>query len=312
MERRDNVLCDALAVAHSAHKLRIPSIIVLSEYTATSKVKELTRLGSTVTLHGASADATREECVRLQSLHDMTLISEPGDECVVAGHGTIGPEIVSQITPSQVKAVFCPFSCGTLIAGLGIYLKRITPNIKLVGVELQDPEEVFRSVHRDERLTLKEYLLSRSICPEVGRICSDVVDDVVQVSMNEVLIATKDIYEDTRQLLEAEGVIAVAGMKSWIISNGLVGSEKDFIAITSEAQLDFLEIPNIIKQASMASMEMGRRSRVDLEVSLDCPGISSAETNDGWSSSTTVVGAEISAGSISDVGPRPWLNGYWV
>ncbi|KAF9767494.1 hypothetical protein IL306_015332 [Fusarium sp. DS 682] len=259
---------DALSIAYSANKLRTPSIIVLPEYTTKAKVKELTRLGSTVKLYGSSAEAAKEECLRLQSLHDLTLIAEPGDEYSIAGYGTIGPEIISQRVPSQIKAVFCPIGCGSLIAGLGIYLKRITPNIKVIGVELHDSADISRLVRCKGYSTLEEHLLSRNVCPNLARMCSEVIDDVVQVSTNEVLIATKELYEDTRQLLDVEGVISVAGMKSWIISNGLVGSEKDFIAITSESQLDLFEIPNIIKQASLAEMATvcHRGAELDFEV----------------------------------------------
>jgi threonine dehydratase len=258
-----------------------------------------------VTLHGHSADAVNEECLRLKSLHDMTLIPEPGDEHIIAGHGTIGLEIIQQTIPSQVQAVFCPISCGALIAGVGIYLERITPNIKVIGVELHGSTEIPGLIRRKGQLTLEEHLLSRNICPKVARICSDVMDDIVQVTINEVLIATKSIYEDTRQLVDTEGALAVAGMKSWILSKGLLESEQNFIAITSEAQLDFSKIPNIVKQASMAERAMEGQNE---EPETRYPGTSSLEANGGWSSSTTVVETETSTTSTSDIETRQWLG----
>ncbi|KAF5635768.1 Threonine dehydratase mitochondrial [Fusarium sp. NRRL 52700] len=297
---------DALAVSYAAKEFRTPSIIVLPEHTAKTKVKELTRLGSTVKLHGLSVDAAKEECLRLQSLHDLILMPQPSDDYIIAGHGTIGQEIIQQTNPSQIQAVFCPISCGTLIAGLGIYLKRATPNIKLIGVQLHDSTDISRLIHCKGQLTLEEHLVSRNVCPKVARICSDVIDDIVHVTTNEVLIAIKNIYEDTRQLVNTEGALAVAGTKSWITSNGLVGSEKEFIAITSEAQLDFSEISSIAKQASLAEMAM--RSEIDsgLESLVHSAGIASTCAGDGWSSSTTVVGTETTATFTSDVDGSLW------
>ncbi|KAF5687007.1 putative threonine mitochondrial precursor [Fusarium denticulatum] len=292
---------DALAVSYAAKKFRTPSVIVLPGNTTKAKIKELTRLGSTVKLHGLSTNAAGTECLRLQSLHDLTIIPQPGDEYVISGCGTIGQEIIQQINPSQVEAVFCPIACGTLIAGLGIYLKRIAPKIKIIGVQLHDSADISRLIHFEGQSTLEKHLLSRSVCPKVVRICSNVIDDIVQVTMNEVLIATKNIYEDTRQLLNTEGALAVAGMKSWITSNGLVGSGTDCITITSEAQLDFSEISSIVKQVSLAEITMGSENDSGPELLAHSEGTASTCAGDGWSSSTTVVGAETTASFTSDV-----------
>ncbi|KAF5717159.1 Threonine dehydratase mitochondrial [Fusarium mundagurra] len=296
---------DALAVSYAAKELRTPSIIVLPEYTSKNRIKELTRLGSTVKLHGLSTDAAKEESLRLQSLHDLIAIPQPGDEYVIAGHGTIGQEIIQQTIPGQAEAVFCPIACGTLIAGLGIYIKRIAPQIKVIGVQLHDSTDVSRLIHCKGQSTLEEHLILRNVYPKVARNCSGVIDDIVHVTMNEVLIATKDIYEDTRQLLNTEGALAVAGMKSWITSKGLIGSGKDFVAITTEAQLDFSEISYIVKQASLAEMAMGSENESGLG-SLMPAGTASTCAGDGWSSSTTVIGTETCASFTSDVDGSLW------
>ncbi|KAF4502377.1 Threonine dehydratase, mitochondrial [Fusarium agapanthi] len=297
---------DALAVCYTAKEFRTPSIIVLPEHTAKAKIKELKRLGSTVKLHGSSTEDAMEECLRLQSLHDLIVIPQPGDEYGIAGHGTIGQEIIQQTIYSQVQAVFCPIACGTLIAGLGIYLKRIAPDIKVIGIQVYDSTDISRLIHCKGKSTLEEYLLSKNVCQKTARICSDVIDDIVQVNMNEVLVAIKNIYEDTRQLVNTEGALAVAGTKSWIASNGLVGSEKDFIAITSEAQLNFSEILSIVKQASLAEMAMGSENENGLESLAHSARTSSTCAGDGWSSNTTVVGSETTASFTPDVDGSLW------
>ncbi|KAF4440782.1 hypothetical protein F53441_12190 [Fusarium austroafricanum] len=299
---------NALAIAYSANKLRVPSVIVLPLQTKEARLQDLRRLGSTVILHGDSSDAADEECSRLQSLHGMTLIPERDDPYVIAGNGTIGLEILNQTIPSQVKAVFCTISCSTLVAGLGTYLKRVAPDIKVIGVELYGPTDLSHFIYCKRQSALEELLLSeKKMGSKVARICSRVIDDIVQVGTNEVLIATKNIYNDTRQLLDTEGAIAVAGLNKWIISSGLVGSEMDFIAITSEAQIDFFEIPNIIHQAAMAGRTMPRQKLVDME-EMRCSEASSTCASDGWSSSTTVLGTGTSPSSELDVASKPWFG----
>lgn len=87
---------------------------------------------------------------------------------------------------------------------------------------------------------------------EVSRICTEVIDDIVQVGRDEVLIAIRDTYGDTRHILEYAGTMSVAGLKRWVISNGFCGSEKGFIAITSEANMDFFSIPDLVRQVAVA------------------------------------------------------------
>lgn len=231
----------------------------------------------------------------------MTLISQLGDAHAIAGYGTIGMEILKQTIPSQVQAVFCPINCGALIAGLGIYLNRIAPNVKVIGVEINDLAD---SIYYKEHSPLEERLMCKGMSSKVARICSDVIDDIVQVSINEVLIATKNVYEDTRQLFDTEGALAIAGLKSWVISNGLMGLEKDLIAISSETQIDFLDIPGIIQQAQAAEEEVASKKSAAMKADLQCSGASST-CADGWPSSTVVFETGTSPGSESEAGSRP-------
>ena len=254
---------DALAVAYSARKLRMPSIIVLPLGAPDVKLQHLSRLGSTVILHGANLDAAMEECSRLQLLHELTYVSACEDPYMIAGHGTIGPEILKQAVTHRVKAIFCPIGCGTLIAGLGIYVKRVAPHVKIIGVENNDNDADDMSClvpYKGQRKS-EEHRTSRHMSEEIVHICTEVIDDIVQVDMDEVCIASKDIYEDTRHILEFTGALSVAGLKRWVTSNGLFGSGMDFIAITSEANMDFFAIPEIVKRAAVA--EKGRADRVD-------------------------------------------------
>ncbi|KAL3426507.1 threonine ammonia-lyase [Phlyctema vagabunda] len=249
---------DALAVAFSARKLRMPSIIVLPLGAPAAKLQHLYRLGSTVVLHGPDLDAAMEECSRLQLLHELTYISACDDPYMIAGHGTIGPEILKQAFIHQVEAIFCPIVCGSLIAGIGIYVKRVAPHVKIIGVQsnYNDVIDTACLVAYKGQHKIEERRSSKHMSEEIVRICTEVVDDIVQVDTDEVLIATKEIYEDTRHILESTGAMSVAGLKSWVTSNGLFGSGMDFIAITSEANVDFLAIPGIVKRAAVAEEDL--------------------------------------------------------
>jgi threonine dehydratase len=241
---------------------------VLPLGTPNAKLQHLSRLGSTLIIHGANLDAAKEECLRLQQLHGLTYVSACDDPYVIAGHGTIGPEILKQANIHRVKAIFCPVGCGTLIAGIGIYVKRVAPHVKIIGVESNDANEFSRLLRYKRQRTPEEYIVSRNISEEMVQICAEVIDDIVQVDMDEVFMAIKDVYEDTRHILEPAGAMSIAGLKCWIASNGLSGLETDIIAITSETNVEFFEIPDIVKRAAIA--ERGRALRPFLILNGDC------------------------------------------
>lgn len=209
----------AQGVALSAKSLGIPATIVMPLGTPAIKHINVARLGSKVVLHGLDFDAAKEECRRLSIEQGLTNISPFDDPYVIAGQGTIGVELVRQCNIQDLKAVFCCIGGGGLIAGISVYLKRIAPHVKVIGVETYDANAMYQSMKFKDRVTLKEVGLFadgaavRLVGEETFRLCQQNVDEILQVSTDEICAAIKDVFEDTRAIVEPAGALALAGLK---------------------------------------------------------------------------------------------------
>ncbi|EPS43817.1 hypothetical protein H072_2148 [Dactylellina haptotyla CBS 200.50] len=234
----------AQGVALSAKSLGIPATIVMPMGTPAIKHINVARLGSKVVLHGLDFDAAKEECKRLELEQGLTNISPFDDPYVIAGQGTIGMELVRQCNLQELKAVFCCIGGGGLIAGIAVYLKRIAPHVKVIGVETYDANAMYQSLEAGDRVTLKEVGLFadgaavKLVGEETYRLCKENVDEVLQVTTDEICAAIKDVFEDTRAVVEPAGALALAGLKKYVEANPT--TEKDaYTAVLSGANMNF-------------------------------------------------------------------------
>ncbi|KAK1753451.1 tryptophan synthase beta subunit-like PLP-dependent enzyme [Echria macrotheca] len=235
----------AQGVAYSARKLKIPATIVMPKGTPSIKHLNVSRMGGHVVLHGADFDEAKEECARREKQDGLINIPPFDDPYVIAGQGTIGMEILSQTNLQKLQAIFCCVGGGGLIAGVGVYVKRIAPHVKIIGVETYDADAMTQSLARGERVLLKDVGLFadgaavKTVGEETFRICKDVVDDMVQVTTDEACAAIKDMFEDTRSIIEPAGALAVAGLKKWAAANPTGDPTRSLVAITSGANMNF-------------------------------------------------------------------------
>jgi threonine dehydratase len=125
----------AQGVAFSAKQLGIPATIVMPVATPSIKYQNVSRLGSQVVLYGEDFDSAKGECTRLSAENGLTNIPPFDHPYVIAGQGTIAMELLRQTNGEKISAVFCAVGGGGLISGIGSYLKRIAPHIKIIGVE---------------------------------------------------------------------------------------------------------------------------------------------------------------------------------
>ncbi|KAJ2972652.1 hypothetical protein NUW58_g9140 [Xylaria curta] len=215
----------AQGVAYSARLLKVPATIVMPQGTPSIKHKNVSRLGGCVVLHGLDFDAAKEECARLEKQHGLINISPFDDPYVIAGQGTIGMELLRQTNIQRLEAIFCCVGGGGLIAGIGVYVKRIAPHVKIIGVEAEDANAMVQSLQRGKRVVLKEVGLFadgaavKTVGEETFRICQEVVDEVIQVTTDETCAAIKDVFEDTRSIVEPAGALSLAGLKKWVAAN---------------------------------------------------------------------------------------------
>jgi threonine dehydratase len=247
----------AQGVAYSARKLKIPATIVMPRGTPSIKHLNVSRLGGHVVLHGADFDEAKEECMRREKQDGLINIHPFDDPYVIAGQGTIGMEILSQTNLQKLQAIFCCVGGGGLIAGVGVYVKRIAPHVKIIGVETYDADAMTQSLAKGERVLLKDVGLFadgaavKTVGEETFRIAQEVVDEVVRVTTDEACAAIKEMFEDTRSIVEPAGALAVAGLKKWVAANPSSDSKRSLVAITSGANMNFDRLGFVAARATI-------------------------------------------------------------
>ncbi|RYP43106.1 hypothetical protein DL768_010094 [Monosporascus sp. mg162] len=247
----------AQGVAYSARLLKIPATIVMPQGTPSIKHRSVSRMGGCVVLHGQDFDAAKEECKRLQQVHGLIDIPPFDDPYVIAGQGTIGMELLRQTNIQKLEAVFCCVGGGGLIAGIGVYIKRIAPHVKIIGVEAEDANAMVQSLRERKRVVLKQVGLFadgaavKTVGEETFRIASEVVDEVILVNTDEICAAIKDVFEDTRSIVEPAGALSLAGLKKWVAANPSSDPNRSVVAVTSGANMNFDRLRFVAERATL-------------------------------------------------------------
>lgn len=221
------------------------------------KHKNVSRLGGSVVLHGPDFDTAKAHASSLQEQYDLTNIPPFDDPYVIAGQGTIGMELLRQTNLSKLEAAFCCVGGGGLIAGVGVYLKRIAPHVKIIGVETHDANAMVESLRQHKRVTLPDVGLFadgaavKCVGEETYRVCSEVVDDIILVSTDEICAAIKDVFEDTRSILEPAGALSLAGLKKYVTANPSPDPNREVVAIASGANMNFDRLRFVAERAAL-------------------------------------------------------------
>jgi len=250
----------AQGVALGAQKLGVEARIVMPEVTPAIKIDAVRRRGATAILHGENFDEAKTHAMKIAEETGALYVPPFDHPDVIAGQGTVGLEILRQWS-DDVDAIFVPVGGGGLIAGIATVVKRLRPEIKIIGVEPIDADAMSRSLKRGERVQLKragsfaDGVAVIEVGCETFRLCKDLVDDVVLVNTSEICAAIKDMFEDTRSILEPAGALSVAGVKKYVETNNLKGST--FIAVTSGANMNFDRLRYV---SEMAEIGEGREA----------------------------------------------------
>ena len=247
----------AQGVAYSARKLKIPATIVMPLGTPAIKHANVSRLGGEVKLYGEDFDAAKAEAYRLEKVHGLTNIAPFDDPYVIAGQGTIGKEILEQTSLPDLEAIFCCVGGGGLIAGIGVYIKRIAPQVKIIGVETQDANAMVQSLQKGQKVVLGEVGLFadgaavKTVGDETFRLCQEVVDEIIQVNTDETCAAMKDVFEDTRSIVEPAGALALAGVKKYVAKYPSSNVKRGLVAIASGANMNFDRLRFVAERAAL-------------------------------------------------------------
>ena len=171
--------------------------------TPSIKVRNVERLGAKVVLHGSDFDEAKAECARLARTHGLAFVPPYDDPLVIAGQGTVGMEILKQITDSEsLDGIFASVGGGGLVSGICEYVKRIgSPKTKVIGAETFDGDAMAKSLEKGERVTLTDVgpfsdgTAVKIVGEEPFRICKQLLDGIVKVDNDELCAAIKDIFE---------------------------------------------------------------------------------------------------------------------
>jgi len=232
----------AQGVALAAEKVGCKAVVVMPVTTPRIKINAVRRFGAKVVLHGDSYSDAQQHASELEASEGMTLIHPYDDPEVIAGQGTIGMEILRQHT-RPIDAIFIPIGGGGLAAGIAVYVKRLRPEIKVIGVEPVDSNAMSRSIKAGRRLQLAQVGLFadgvavKQVGSETFRLCRQLLDEIVCVNTDAMCAAIKDGFEDTRAILEPAGALAIAGAKAWIKQQGAQG--QTFVVLTTGANMNF-------------------------------------------------------------------------
>lgn len=244
----------AQGVAMAAQYLNCRATIVMPTTAPRIKVDAVTRRGAEAVLVGDSYSDCYQHALNLSEQTGATLIHPFDDPDVIAGQGTVAMEILRQY-PDHIDAIFIPVGGGGLLAGMAAYIKRLRPEIKIIGVEPTDANAMYLSLKLGERITLPQVgifadgVAVKQVGEETFRLCRQFVDDVILVDTDAMCAAIKDVFEDNRSILEPAGALAIAGLKAWAAREGK--QEATLIAVASGANMNFDRLRYIAEQAEM-------------------------------------------------------------
>jgi threonine dehydratase len=219
-----------------------------------------------VVLHGDSYDEAYLHARALGRRRGLAFVHPYDDPDVIAGQGTIAMEVLRQ-HPGPIHAIFVPIGGGGLISGIAAYVKRLRPGIRVIGVEPEDADAMARSLEAGRRVKLAQVGLFadgvavKQVGRETFRLCRELVDDVILVNTDAICAAIKDVFEDTRVVLEPAGALAVAGLKAWAARTGMRG--RTLVAIASGANMNFDRLRFVAEEA-----ELGEKREAILAVTI--------------------------------------------
>ncbi|EAW33447.1 threonine ammonia-lyase, biosynthetic [Lyngbya sp. PCC 8106] len=256
----------AQGVALAASRLGTKAIIVMPVTTPQVKVDAVKARGGEVMLYGETFDEAYAYARQLEIEKGLTFIHPFNDPDVIAGQGTIGMEILRQYQ-QPIHAIFVAIGGGGLISGIAAYVKRLRPEIKIIGVEPIDADAMSQSLKAGYRVKLSQVGLFadgvavREVGDETFRLCQQYVDEIILVGTDDTCAAIKDVFEDTRSILEPAGALAIAGVKAYVEREKI--QDKTLVAVACGANMNFDRLRFVAERA-----ELGERREAIFAVTI--------------------------------------------
>jgi len=244
----------AQGVAFSAQRLGMRAVIVMPQTTPEIKVEAVRALGAEVVLVGDHYAEAQRHSEQLAAETGMTLVHPFDDPLVIAGQGTIAVELLKQ-APRNLSAVFVPVGGGGLIAGMASYIKAVRPEIQVIGVEPVDADAMARSLAEGERVRLDavgmfaDGVAVQRVGEHTFPIVQATVAEIIRVPNDEICGAIKDVFDDTRTIVEPAGALALAGLKTYVEDRGVRGQH--LAAVLSGANMNFDRLRFVAERAEL-------------------------------------------------------------
>jgi threonine dehydratase len=244
----------AQGVAFSARRLGLRAVIVMPRTTPEIKVEAVRTLGAEVVLIGDHYGEAQRHSEQLSVESGMTLIHPFDDLLVIAGQGTVAVELLRQ-GPRDLAAVFVPVGGGGLIAGMGTYIKAMMPDVRVIGVEPVDADAMAQSMAAGRRVRLEtvgmfaDGVAVQQVGEHTFPIVQATVSEIIRVTNDEICAAIKDIFDDTRTIVEPAGALALAGLKSYVEDRGVRG--QPLAAVLSGANMNFDRLRFVAERAEL-------------------------------------------------------------
>ena len=251
----------AQGVALGAHKLGCRAVIVMPTTTPHLKVDAVRALGGEVVLFGDSYSDAYAHSLELEKKEGLTFVHPFDDPDVIAGQGTVAMEMLRQVqtlggqSGARLDAVFVAIGGGGLVSGVANYIKAVDPRIRVIGVQMNDSDAMIRSVAARKRVTLADVGLFsdgtavKLVGEETFRVARGLVDEFVTVDTDAVCAAIKDIFVDTRSIVEPAGALAVAAIKQYVATHKTKG--ETYAAILCGANMNFDRLRFVAERAEV-------------------------------------------------------------
>lgn len=238
----------AQAVAYASRIFKIRSVIVMTENASPTKINATRGYGAEVVIYGRNSNDVINKSMEIAKAEDLILLSPFEDDYLIAGHGTIGLEIMKEKPDTEV--VFCPIGGGALISGIALAIKAKNPKVEIIGVEPENANAMWLSLkqniitEKENVNTIADGLALKKPGIKPFNIVRKYVDDVVLVTEDEIKKALVFLLERAKLLVEPSGAVSIAAA----ISNQLKLKDKEVVAILSGGNIDLDKLSLILKE----------------------------------------------------------------
>ncbi|WP_102348535.1 threonine ammonia-lyase [Bacillus sp. Marseille-P3661] len=237
----------AQGVAFASSAADIKSTIVMPKGAPLAKIEATKKYGANVILHGDVFDEALDHAFELQSKTNATFVHPFDDYKIIAGQGTIGLEILGQL--SNVDAVICPIGGGGLIAGVAMALKETNPKIKVFGVEASSCPSMTVSLTEKKPTkviasdTIADGIAVKRPGDKTFEMIQNYVDGIVTVSELEISRTMLYLLERNKLLVEGSGAVSLAAL----LFNKIPIQGKNVVPIISGGNVDVKFISRVIE-----------------------------------------------------------------